>query len=85
MCCPMSLKPVENRHLTAVNRPVNWAFNRSGYCSFVRFYYLIFFHFEVHKYFFTLRKLTDLSRNHASFIFLSALNPLVPATSAIFA
>ena len=27
---PMSLKPPENRRLTAVNRPVNREFNRAG-------------------------------------------------------
>jgi hypothetical protein len=30
---PMAYKPLENRQLTAVNRPVNWALNRSGYRS----------------------------------------------------
>jgi len=32
----MAYKPLENRQLTAVNRPVNWALNRSGYRSELR-------------------------------------------------
>ena len=28
---PHVIKTAQNRHLTAVDRPVNWALNRSGY------------------------------------------------------
>jgi len=82
---PVLHKSVQNHRLTAVNRLVNWAFNRSGYRIRPRLFFVIFSPFKLNKFFFNLRKLSEFESKSGLLIFVSVLKPLVLDTSPNFA